>query len=788
MSKKYILEMFPYPSGNIHMGHVRNYTIGDIYARYLKLAGHEVIHPMGWDSFGLPAENAAIQNKTHPKKWTYKNIENMKRELQSLNLDIDWDLELATCDPLYYKHQQKIFIDFYKKGLAYKKDAMVNWDPVDQTVLANEQVIDGKGWRTGADVEKKKLSQWFFKITNYAEELLTDINSLSGWPEKVKTMQKNWIGKSFGAEIKFSVKDDPGSSIEIFTTRPDTIFGATFIALSVNHDFTRSIIKENEIIDIQKKFNIADDKEKIGIFLNQYCINPINGSSIPIYIANFVLDNYGQGAIFGCPAHDERDFEFAKKYNLPVLKVVDCADDDLPYVGEGKMTNSSFLDGLQKKEAIDKVIEYLTSNNIGKKSINFKLRDWGVSRQRYWGCPIPVIYYEDGSYRVLDADELPVILPDDIEITGQGNPLNNKKSWVEIICKKTGKKAFRETDTLDTFVDSSWYFLRFLDNKNEEEPFDVKKINNYAPVDKYIGGIEHAILHLLYSRFFTKALRDIYGLKIDEPFLDLFTQGMITHKTYKSADGEWLQPSEVIIKNDNLVDIFKNEKVLEGPIEKMSKSKRNTIEPKEILENYGLDATRIFMISDSPPERNLEWTEQGIQGSKNLINRISKYFENETNQIDEDSERKIKIFIYNMNNNILSFTFNKCVSEIYTLLNYLDKEKIYVGTTQKGIDILSCLFPIIPSLVEDILVKTHKRELKLLKWPFVEQNEIQEKKLKLPIQINGKFITTIEADIGYKEEDILKIVLKINKISGKIGDIKIKKIIHVQNKIINIII
>ena len=770
------------------MGHVRNYTIGDIYARYLKLVGHEVVHPMGWDSFGLPAENAAIQNKTHPKKWTYKNIENMKRELQSLNLDINWDLELATCDLSYYKHQQKIFIDFYKKGIAYKKDALVNWDPVDQTVLANEQVIDGKGWRTGADVEKKKLSQWFFKITSYADELLTGIDSLSGWPEKVKTMQRNWIGKSFGAEIKFSVEDDTKSIIEIFTTRPDTIFGATFIALSVNHDFTRSVINESEIAVIQKKFNSAGDKEKIGIFLNNYCINPINGSLVPIYIANFVLDNYGQGAVFGCPAHDERDFDFAKKYNLPIIKVVDCEDKEMPYTGEGKMTNSSFLNGLRKEEATNKVIDYLSINKVGKKSINFKLRDWGVSRQRYWGCPIPVIYYEDGSYRVLDADELPVILPEDIEITSQGNPLNNKKSWVEIICKKTGKKAFRETDTLDTFVDSSWYFLRFLDNQNKDEPFNVKKISDYAPVDKYIGGIEHAILHLLYSRFFTKALRDIYGLKIDEPFLELFTQGMITHKTYKGANGNWLQPSEVIIKDNTLVDIFNSEKVVEGPIEKMSKSKRNTIEPKEILENYGLDATRIFMISDSPPERNLEWTEQGIQGSKNLITRISKYFENKENNVDEDAEKKIKIFIYNMNKNILSFTFNKCVAEIYTLLNYLDKKKISVGASEKGINILSCLFPIIPSLIEKILVNEYKKDLSILKWPFVKEKEIQESKIKLPIQINGRFITTIETDVGYKEEELLKLVLKINKINDKIRGIKIKKTIHVQNKIINIII
>ena len=787
MSKKYVLEMFPYPSGNIHMGHVRNYTIGDIYTRYLKLKGHEVIHPMGWDAFGLPAENAAIQNKTHPKKWTYENIANMKKELQSLNLDLDWDREFATCDELYYKHQQGMFVDFYKNGLAYKKDSMVNWDPVDQTVLANEQVIDGKGWRTGATVIKKNLSQWFFKITDYAEELLTSIDDLSGWPEKVKTMQKNWIGKSIGAEIQFHIKDTD-KYIEIFTTRPDTIFGATFIALSINHEFARGCFDEKKISELQKEFTDTGEKEKIGLFLNRYCVHPITGEDIPVYVANFVLDNYGQGAIFGCPAHDERDFDFATKYSIPITKVVGCEDSDLPYTGTGKMVNSSFLNDLDQKDAIEKIISHLVEKKIGKKSINFKLRDWGVSRQRYWGCPIPVIYYEDGSHRVLDHNELPVILPENAVFTGQGNPLDNTKDWVEIVCKKTGKKAFRETDTLDTFVDSSWYFFRFLDSKNQDKPFDINKIQKFTPVDKYIGGIEHAILHLLYSRFFTKAIRDIYKLKVNEPFLELFTQGMITHKTFQNYKKEWIRPNEVVIKSGILVDVMEGKPVKEGAIEKMSKSKRNTIEPKEILENYGLDATRIFMISDSPPDRNLEWTEEGIQGSKNLVNRIHRYFENEATSINKEQIKKIKLFIYNMGENIISFSFNKCVAEIYTLLNYLEKQKVFTGNTDLGKEILTCLFPIIPSITSEILENKFSDLTTELKWPLVYASETEEEYINLPIQINGRFTTTYSVDKEYKENELLKMVLEVAKIKEKVKDSPIKKIIHVKNKILNIII
>lgn len=778
--------MFPYPSGNIHMGHVRNYVIGDISARYHKLKGENVIHPMGWDAFGLPAENAAIQFNTHPKDWTISNIENMKSQLKKLDLDLDWDRELATCNEDYYRHQQELFIDLYNAGLAYKKDALVNWDPIDQTVLANEQVIDGKGWRTGATVEKKTLSQWFFKITSYAEELLEGLESLSLWPEKVKTMQKNWIGKSVGAEIKFEI-DGSDRRLNIFTTRPDTIYGATFIAVSVNHPIVSSCLKEDEINKIKNKFDgINNEKDKIGVKLELNCIHPILNKKLPIYIANFVLDNYGEGAIFGCPGHDERDYDFAKKYDLPIIKVIDCDDSLMPFTGDGTIINSPLLDGLTKDEGIVKIIKFFEDKKIGKKSINYKLRDWGVSRQRYWGCPIPVIYYEDGSYRVLDKDELPVLLPYDIEINQKGNALLNHDKWRKIICPKTNTLAYRETDTLDTFVDSSWYYIRFLNNKLDV-PFNSEEINNHLPVDKYIGGIEHAILHLLYSRFFMKALRDIYKLKIDEPFKQLFTQGMITHKTYKSKNGEWVMPKNVAFKEDKLINIQDSSIVIEGPSEKMSKSKKNVVEPNEILENFGIDATRIFMISDSPPERELEWTDEGIQSSKNLINRISRYFENKKNEISIETEKAITKFVHEIENNILSFSLNKCVANVYTLFNFLEKNKIYLENHELSKLILTSIYPIIPSFAANTYKTLFNEELINQKWPKIDRSLLVDNNLQLPIQIKGKLVSTIKTLRGYAENEILEEIYKIEKVKNKLNNKKIIKIINVQDKIINII-
>ena len=778
--------MFPYPSGNIHMGHVRNYVIGDICARYHKLKGDEVIHPMGWDAFGLPAENAAIQYSTHPQDWTLSNIRNMKAQLQKLDLDLDWDRELATCNQNYYKHQQELFIDLYNAGLAYKKDALVNWDPVDQTVLANEQVIDGKGWRTGAVVEQKNLSQWFFKITHYAEELLSDLDNLPLWPEKVKVMQKNWIGKSIGAEIDFKI-DQNEQIIKIFTTRPDTIYGATFIAVSVNHKIVLNFIDKSEVLKIKKQFEgIEDDKEKIGIPLGVDCVNPITNEPIPLYIANFVLDNYGEGAIFGCPAHDERDYDFAKKYQLPIRKVIECHDDQLPYTGDGKVINSPLLNGLDKNQAILKIIEHIDHHNIGNKSVNFKLRDWGVSRQRYWGCPIPVIYYEDGSYRVLDKDELPVTLPYDVSLEGKGNALLHNDKWRKIICPKTKKIAFRETDTFDTFVDSSWYYIRFLNN-NLDKPFDAEDVNKYLPVDKYIGGIEHAILHLLYSRFFMKALRDIYQLDVGEPFKQLFTQGMITHKTYKTSKKEWVMPADIALLDGKLIHKITKETIIEGPSEKMSKSKKNVVEPNEILENFGIDATRIFMISDSPPDRELEWTDEGIQSSKNLINRLQRYFDHPQNKISEDSIKHIEKFVFEMENNILNFSLNKCVANIYTLLNFLEKNKIYLGDNGLSQKVLICLFPIVPSLSSSIYKKLFDIEISDHFWPEINQNLVEEDEINLPIQIKGKLVSTINTKKGYNETDLLEKIYKIEKINNKIDGKKILRVINVQDKIINII-
>mgnify|MGYP006244743487 CR=1 FL=1 len=778
--------MFPYPSGNIHMGHVRNYVIGDICARYHKLKGDEVIHPMGWDAFGLPAENAAIQFNTHPKDWTLNNIKKMKEQLQKLDLDLDWERELATCNEDYYKYQQELFIDLFKAGLAYKKDALVNWDPVDQTVLANEQVIDGKGWRTGAIVEKKNLSQWFFKITNYAEELLNDFDNLKLWPEKLKPMQKNWIGKSIGAEIKFKILDSD-DYLNIFTTRPDTIYGATFIAVSINHPIVNKILNQEMIDNIKEEFGeINDDKDKMGVRLPIHCDHPILKKKIPVFIANFVLDTYGEGAIFGCPAHDERDYEFAQKYSLPIIKVIECDDNNLPYSGDGVVINSPLLNGLNREDAIKAIIKIFKKDKIGNEKINYKIRDWLVSRQRYWGCPIPVIYYEDGTYRVLDKEELPVILPYDVNLKGKGNALLNIDNWRKIVCPKTNKIAFRETDTLDTFVDSSWYYIRFLNNKLKK-PFDSEKVNRMLPVDKYIGGIEHAILHLLYSRFFMKALRDIYKLKVDEPFKQLFTQGMITHKTYKTQNNEWVMPKDVVLRNDRLMKTKTNEAVEEGPSEKMSKSKKNVIEPDEILESYGIDATRIFMISDSPPDRELEWTDEGIQSSKNLVHRIEKYFSQKLSKFDLETEKKVEKFIHDIEKNILDFSLNKCVADIYTLFNYLERNKIYLNNSILSKKIIVCLFPILPKLSLSINSLLFNSEIQS-KWPDIDLELLVDNNIKLPIQIQGKLITTYDTIKGYKEEEILKSIYKLDKVKNRILDKEIIRIINVQDKIINIIV
>ena len=628
--KFYVLEMFPYPSGKIHMGHVRNYTLGDVVARYKKMKGYNVLHPMGWDAFGLPAENAALTEKKHPEKWTYQNINVMKNQLLKMGLSLDWEREIATCHPEYYKHEQKFFIDMFNAGLAYKKEAEVNWDPVDKTVLANEQVIDGKGWRSGAIIEKKKLSQWFLKISKYSDELLKDLNDLDEWPNKVKIMQSNWIGKSVGAEIDFKVIENQ-NKITIFTTRPDTIYGASFIALSSEHELVVNISKKNPKLHkfIKDCENLNPEKIKKGFNTGLFVEHPfIVGKKLPVFVANFVLKEYGLGAIFGCPAHDQRDLDFATEYSLEVITVVKPKNiednsfkvDSVAFTDDGIIINSDFLNGLNIEKAKDKIITEIEKKKIGKKKINYKLRDWGISRQRFWGCPIPIIYREDGEILAVEDSQLPVKLPDIENFTESSSALSNISGWKETVCPKTGMKAYRETDTFDTFFESSWYFFRYC-NARLEKPFDKKDIDYWLPVDQYIGGVEHAILHLLYSRFFTKVLRDLNYFNLDEPFKGLFTQGMVTHVTFKNKKGDWIEPKDTEIRNGKLQDKEGNE-IERGKIEKMSKSKKNVVDPNDIITSYGADTARWFMLSDSPPERDLQWTDTGITSSFKFINKL----------------------------------------------------------------------------------------------------------------------------------------------------------------------
>ena len=641
LPKYYVLEMFPYPSGRIHMGHVRNYTLGDLLARYKKACGFNVMHPMGWDAFGLPAENAAFERNIHPAKWTDQNISTMREQLKAMGLSYDWDRELSTCDPEYYKHEQKMFLDFVKNNLAYRKESWVNWDPVENTVLANEQVIDGKGWRSGAPVEKRLLSQWFLKITEYSDDLLKSIETLERWPDKVKLMQHNWIGRSEGATIFFNINghDD---RLEVFTTRPDTIFGASFCAIAANHPIASSLgeadAKLQDFISECNKLSTSEadieTAEKRGYDTGLKVAHPfLDGCELPIYVANFVLMDYGTGAIFGCPAHDQRDLDFALTYNLPVLPVVlpknESADEfqinKVAYTGPGCIINSGFLDGLEIEEAKKAVIDALEAKGAGNKKTTYRLRDWGVSRQRYWGCPIPIIHCEDCGIVPVPDEDLPVLLPENVDFEKVGNPLENHPSWKFTKCPSCERDALRETDTFDTFFESSWYFNRFCDAKGEVA-FDQKSAQYWLPVDQYIGGVEHAVLHLLYSRFFTRALRKCGYLNIDEPFDGLMTQGMVCHETYKDSTG-WLFPNQVT-KNEagEFVNSETNENVVLGRVEKMSKSKRNVVDPEAIIESYGADTARLFMLSDSPPERDLEWTEAGVDGAWRYLNKtLEKY-------------------------------------------------------------------------------------------------------------------------------------------------------------------
>ena len=805
--KFYCLEMFPYPSGKIHMGHVRNYTIGDVLARFKYLKGFNVLHPMGWDAFGLPAENASKQNNLHPKDWTKKNIETMKYQLKMLGLSIDWDLEISTCDENYYKHQQELFIDFYKNGLVSRKETYVNWDPVEKTVLANEQVVNGKGWRSNAVVERKKLSQWFFNITKLAEPLLEDLNNLSGWPEKVKLMQKNWIGKSFGCEINFKISNEK-NYIKVFTTRPDTIFGASFIALSSDHALSKNF-KNN--INF-KNFKAECDKtgtteealaiaDKIGFNTNLFVDHPFLKKKIPVYFANFVLMDYGTGAIFGCPAHDQRDFDFAKKYNLEIIKVVSNDNSDElneAYTGDGKIINSEFLNDLDilngKKMAIDKMEKI----GIAKKKILFRLKDWGISRQRYWGCPIPMIYLEDGSVEPVDKSELPIVLPEDIDLKSTGNPLEAHPTWKNTIHKSTGKKAIRETDTLDTFVDSSWYFLRFCSPGYTKAPFDNEKVNQWMPVDQYIGGIEHAILHLLYSRFFTKGINLLNKkINLSEPFKNLFTQGMVCHETYKDEKGKWLYPEEVKkISNNTVVKKNDNSKVTVGPSESMSKSKKNTIDPEIMIKQYGADAVRWFILSDSPPEKDIQWSDTGVSSSNKFLQKIwnlnVQIISRKKAECDSKIVKKFDLEINNLaskiDKSIEEFKFNVAIAHFYEIYKVFNKYLILKVSNESLISnitkMMKLMIPFTPHLANECLENLNCKIVN--KWPEIIKNSVEE--IKFAIQVNGKTrdIITIEKDLDLKK--ISKMVYNSSKAKKFIENKEILKTIHVKNKILNYII
>ena len=811
--KYYVLEMFPYPSGKIHMGHVRNYTLGDVVARYKKMCGFNVMHPMGWDAFGLPAENAAIVEKKPPSDWTYKNINVMKNQLKTMGLSIDWSREIATCHPDYYKHEQSFFLDLLKNNLAYKKESVVNWDPIDKTVLANEQVVDGRGWRSGAIVESKKLSQWFLKTSKYSEELLSYLNQLNNWPNKVKIMQSNWIGKSIGAEINFKISNPQNINkkyIKIFTTRPDTIFGASFCAISIDHNIAIQIInsdpKAKQFVKNCSKLN--PDKEKIGYKTDLLIEHPfINKKLIPVFIANFVLIDYGSGAIFGCPAHDQRDLDFANKYNLEVLPVIlpkgqsikNYKISNISYPGEGLIINSDFLNGKTIDAAKKRVVDEIIKKGLGKEKVNYRLRDWGLSRQRYWGCPIPVMYREDGAIIPVAKKDLPVLLPDLKKFSGSGGILENNESWKNTTCPITGMKAVRETDTFDTFFESSWYFLRYC-NPRSEKPFIKEDINYWLPVDQYIGGIEHAILHLLYARFFVKALRDLKHIEIDEPFAGLFTQGMVTHQTFKRKNNEWLSPDEIINDKEKLSDQLGNE-VFAGKIEKMSKSKKNVVNPTLIINKYGADTARWFMLSDSPPDRDLEWTDSGVEGSYKFINKIwdltsqaieKKYLVQKKNK-DHILYEKIEETIDDVTKNIESFHYNKAVANIYSSVNLTQKNltanlisKKCIITVLKKLSLI--IQPFIPHLSEEMWHKLGGQGLAVTqKWP---KAKLVKQKLfsKIAIQINGKTKDVIEVKVGLNKENIRKIILKNNKIKNIIHGKIEKKTVFVPEKIYNFVL
>jgi leucyl-tRNA synthetase len=812
--KFYCLEMFPYPSGKIHMGHVRNYTIGDVLARYKSMQGYNVLHPMGWDSFGMPAENAARLNNLDPKSWTEKNILIMKNQLKELGLSIDWDREISTCSPEYYKHQQEFFLELYEKGLVYRKENYVNWDPIDQTVLANEQVIDGKGWRSGAVVERKKLNQWFFNISKFSEELLIGLNKLEKWPNKVKIMQKNWIGKSFGCEIDFKIKGElPVEKIKCFTTRPDTLFGFSFLAVSIDHPISKHFEANNNFLKFKEECSKTGpteesiaQAEKIGFKTELMATNPLDETiKVPVYFANFVLMDYGFGAVFGCPAHDQRDLDFATKYNLKVIPVVKPLENnnnftikDEAYTGPGIIFNSKYLNGFKAPEdSIIKTIKILEEKNIGKKKINFRLKDWGVSRQRYWGCPIPIAYDEDNQIVKISKDALPIKLPENINLNTKGNPLDHQKNWKNIIIN--GKKCTRETDTLDTFVDSSWYFLRFCSPKNLSHGFNNDEVDYWMPVDQYIGGVEHAILHLLYSRFFMQAISfQNKEFDITEPFKGLFTQGMVCHETYKDKNNQWLSPDEVFSENGKKFYNKKNpsEIITVGSSESMSKSKKNTIDPENIIKDYGADSVRLFILSDSPPEKDVQWSDQGMKASYKFIQKLwtlHKKIKDKINSKDKTSDSISKFtneIIYKITNNLEKFHYNGIIANLYETYNFLIKE-IEKPIDSKNLlinytNILCLMSPIIPHFSSECLEDLKTSTIQA--WPIIDEKLLIKDEVEIVVQLNGKKRSIIKCKKNITEQSLIEII-KSDKTIHKFFEKKnITRSIYVKNKLINLIL
>ncbi|MGB0921426.1 MAG: leucine--tRNA ligase [Alphaproteobacteria bacterium] len=819
--KYYVLEMFPYPSGRLHMGHVRNYTMGDVVARYKLATGHNVLHPMGWDAFGMPAENAAMEKGVNPADWTYENIDAMREQFRHLGLSLDWSREFATCDPDYYGKEQAMFLDMMDKGLIYRKEAAVNWDPVDMTVLANEQVIDGKGWRSGAVVERRTLSQWFFKITEFAEDLLQGLETLERWPDKVRTMQQNWIGRSEGVRFSFEVVGrDEG--IEVYTTRPDTIFGASFCALSPDHPLTAELARGNpelkafvaECRKIGTSEEAIQKAEKRGFDTGLKVKHPFDDSwELPVYVANFVLMDYGTGAIFACPAHDQRDLDFARKYNLPVTPVVipdgETADSfDVAgeaYTGPGTLGNSRFLDGLSVDEGKAEVSKRFKESGRGDIEVNYRLRDWGLSRQRYWGCPIPIIHCDDCGLQQVPRDQLPVVLPKDVSFDKPGNPLDRHPTWKQTTCPACGKNATRETDTMDTFVDSSWYFARFTAPK-ADTPTDRAEADYWLPVDQYIGGVEHAILHLLYSRFFSRAMKETGHLGLKEPFEGMFTQGMVNHETYRAETGEWVMPQDVIQADDGTLSLKDGTAVKTLGIEKMSKSKKNVVDPAAIIDAYGADAARLFMMSDSPAARDLEWTDAGIDGAWRFVNRLWRFVNGEgaplgdeaplpanPNDAQETLLRATHAAIDGVTQDIDGFRFNSAVARIRKLTNEIDG--------LKGDDADSCavrrfavtnlvqLFaPMMPHLAEEIWAALGEQGLvAAAAWPLADDAYLKADTITLPIQVNGKRRGEIQVAVDADDATIEKAALAEEKVANFLSDKTIRKVIVVKGRIVNVV-